>query len=369
MTAWEPQDSSSDETVPGLPPKVLDQLGDKIHDKSSDLKTIFSFSAWPGKKTLLVALVGGLVILIAIVAVLVGLMGQRTTEQKNVNGEYASSDLGRQEPLADGTLPGQRHLPPPRISVPLPQPEAESAERKNLITRKRAAGLLNKTFSEDIKKGKNHLKPYIAKAGLAMIDPIFTLSIDELTLLTPQERAYIAAYYDMFTQLGRNLGSKLNEDADLIYLSTAAERLSDQLNAQQSMKITKLLLCQNITGFGKYEESPNLVFSIHQLPLVQVYIEIANLKSEPGPDNQYVIRISKDIRLISQSMSGEEVVMQTAMSATEVSRSIRRDFYISQPLNPPRDLKSGDYLLEVRINDKVSGETATASVPLTVIND
>jgi len=358
MTVWEPPDSSSDETVPGLPPKVLDQLGDKIHDKNE-----MSPSAWAEKRILLMVLAAGAVILIAIIAVAIGLAGkQRVVDNVSV-------ELGKQEPLPGGALPGQLRLPPPRISVPFPQPETESAERRNLVERKRAVALLNKDFSGDIQKGKDHLRPYIAKAGLAMIDPIFTFSADELNLLTPRERAYVTAYYDMFTQLGRNLGSKLNENADLSYLSAAAERLSEQLNTEKSLKISKLVLCRDITGFGKYERFPDNSFNIHQLPLVHAYVEIANLKSEPGPNHQYVIRISKDIRLISQSMSGEEVVMQTAMSATEVSRSIQRDFYISQLLNPPRDLQSGDYLLEVRINDKVSGETATASVPLTVMNN
>jgi len=252
----------------------------------------------------------------------------------------------------------------PRISPP--SPSGVPATGSEVVSRKEALARIDPYLEDEINADNAGLRPYVAKAGLAIVDPVFGLKDADLQSLPAGERKLLETYRDTLNQLGRNLGSKGDRESDISYLENAMDDAAERLAERRPMEITKVVLCRGVNGFGKYEVFADNDFNVRHLPLVQVYTEIENLKHEVRPDGRFVYRLSEEIRLLRNTSSGDDVVMDATVSITDVTSSRKTDFYTSQYLRPPREVAAGEYRLEVIINDQVGGQKSRTSVPLRI---
>lgn len=258
----------------------------------------------------------------------------------------------------------------PRFDAPPAPPSVEAAlaDLSAFAAAKASLARLDETLAGEIETGAGGLRPYIAKASLSLIDPLYGLGDEDLKRLTPAERAPVALYRDVFSRLGRTLGTRDDRAADAAYLQSAGETLSNDLAASKDLGLPKLVLCRSVIGFSRYEAFTDAALKARHLPLIQAYVEIANPKAEVRDDGRHVYRLSEQIRLFRNSTPAAPI-MDTTVSLTEVTMGSKHDFFAAQYLRPSRAAEPGDYTIEVRVTDQVSGQVASAKAPLRIVAD
>lgn len=258
----------------------------------------------------------------------------------------------------------------PRFDAPPAPPSVEAAlaDLSAFAAAKGSLARLDETLAGEIETGAGGLRPYIAKASLSLIDPLYGLGDEELKRLTPAERAPVALYRDVFSRLGRTLGTRDDRAADAAYLQSAGETLSGDLAASKDLELPKLVLCRSVIGFSRYEAFTDQTLKARHLPLIQAYVEIANPKAEVRDDGRHVYRLSEQIRLFRNNTPSMPI-MDTTVSLTEVTMGSKHDFFAAQYLRPSRAAEPGDYTLEVRVTDQVSGQVVSAKAPLRIVAD
>lgn len=133
-----------------------------------------------------------------------------------------------------------------------------------------------------------------------------------------------------------------------------------------TLSIATATLCSKVTSFGRYEPLGRDSFSIDQPVRALVYVEVENFASKPGEGGQSAVELSQRLALFAENGSAE-VWSPGEQAVREVSRRARRDFYLVQHVDLPRNLSLGGYTLKVTVTDKVSGAQAEAVIPLRIV--
>lgn len=223
---------------------------------------------------------------------------------------------------------------------------------------------LDGMLASDISERRSGLRPFLAKASLCLIDENCRLQNEELAQLTPEDRAVVAEYQALFTELGRQL-SGADRGAHREALIASSRSLSAALLAQQPIEITHAAIVRQVAGFGSYETFPKNEFAVTELPRIFVYTEIDKQKSQPHTDGQQIVRLVQELSL--HKVGGKGIVpvwAEQPAQISDISRRARRDFFLVQELRLPRNLDAGDYELHVKVTDLADGGSATTQIPL-----
>ena len=159
-----------------------------------------------------------------------------------------------------------------------------------------------------------------------------------------------------------------NSNSARPWASTASTAL-DQLNLATKplrdaadLKLANSGFCRKVSGYGQYETFSTDQFKSNQPVLV--YCEIENFTptktSEDGIE-KFRTKISSSFWIKD---SAGNIVQETDYPAVaDYARNIRRDFFMHVPVQFA-DLQSGEYTLQLRVEDFGSGKTATLNQPL-----
>ena len=156
---------------------------------------------------------------------------------------------------------------------------------------------LDQMLTEDISGGRRGLRPYLAKAGLCLLDKDCRLADEDLAKLTKEERAVVEEYQALFSALGQQLGSG-DRTADRAALIASSQALSASLLAQQKITIANIALCKQVTGFGNYEAFPKNEYKLGELPRILVYTELDKFKSRKQEDGRFAVRLIQELSLV-----------------------------------------------------------------------
>lgn len=252
----------------------------------------------------------------------------------------------------------------PRFSVP-PAPSPESVQTSLLgdAAIYGALGRLDLALSAGTKEGD--VPAYLRKAGLALFDSRFGLADEELASLDVSLRKMVDAYRDFFVRLGRWSGTSLSAGE----LANAAEQFAERVIEERGLETKRVLLCRNVTGFGRYEPVLEEVLRSRHLPLAQVYVEFTGARPEIREDGRYVYRLAQSLRLKRVDRADEPALMDTTVSLTELSLSPRHDFFSAQYLRTEKPVPAGDYVVEIELTDQVSGARAFGKAWAKVVSD
>ena len=253
----------------------------------------------------------------------------------------------------------------PRVSVPVPTDAEVDASPVPPVGSDILAEL-DKKMTAEVSTGEGGLKPLIGKASLSLFDTKYGLTDEDLKGQNPDAKVLASIYQDMFKRMGEQLGKDGNVLADIDFLSAERGRLLESLEKWQDLQITKVVLCQRVSGFGRYEAFNRNEFARNATPLILVYAELVNFKTRAADDGRFVVRLKEELSITAASGDAKEVWKEHEVSVTDAASSRRHDFFIAQYLNLPKMLEPGTYNLQVKITDESDGTTSISSVPLTI---
>jgi len=187
-------------------------------------------------------------------------------------------------------------------------------------------------------------------------------------LLTPEDLATL-----------RDARDRLMGDRDArLRLAEAAGRTLDSIAPPAAITIMKSALCSRVNGFGSYTAFPTSAFLIGRPLRAIVYLELdgfgkrAARESDPGfisvGEPQHAVEITQTLGLY-QDQSGLLAWRSPARTSIEVTQSARRDFYLVQMIDLPRNLSIGRYRLKVTVTDKTTNASTETSFPIDIVAD
>lgn len=252
----------------------------------------------------------------------------------------------------------------PRFSIPpAPSPESVATSLWGDPAIYAVLGRLDLALDEGTKDGD--VPAYLRKAGLALFDPRFGVKNEELASLDASLRKVVSAYRDFFVRIGRWSGTSPSAGD----LADAAEQFAESVMEARGLEAKRVLLCRNVTGFGRYEPVVEESIRSRHLPLVQVYVEFTGARPEIREDGRYIYRLSQGLRLRRVNRAEEPALIDTAISLTELSLSPRHDFFSAQYLRPEKPVPPGDYVVEIELTDQVTGARAFGKAWAKVVAD
>ena len=253
----------------------------------------------------------------------------------------------------------------PRVSIPVPT-DAEIDVSPVPPIGSDLLAELDKKLTAEISTGEGGLKPLIGKASLSLLDSKYGLTAEDLKGQNPDAKVLASTYQDMFKRMGEQLGKDGNVLADIDFLAAEQGRLLGSLEDWQGLQIAKVVLCQRVSGFGRYEAFNGNEFAKGSTPLILVYAELVNFKTRAEDDGRFVVRLKEELSIDTAEGESKEVWKEHEVSVTDAASSRRRDFFIAQYLNLPKTIEPGKYNLQVKITDESDGKIAVSVVPLTI---
>jgi len=253
----------------------------------------------------------------------------------------------------------------PRVSIPVPTDAEVDASPVPPIGGDLFAEL-DKKLTAEIGTGEGGLKPLIGKASLSVLDSKYGLTDEDLKGQNPDAKVLASTYQDMFKRMGEQLGKDGNVLTDIDFLAAEPGRLLANLESWQSLQISKVVLCQRVSGFGRYEAFNGNEFAKGSPPLILVYAELVNFKTRAEDDGRFLVKLKEELSINDTSGESKEVWKEHEVSVTDAASSHRRDFFIAQYLNLPKTIEPGTYNLQVKITDESDGKIALSVIPLTI---
>ncbi|HYF14211.1 MAG TPA: hypothetical protein VD971_03965 [Phycisphaerales bacterium] len=231
---------------------------------------------------------------------------------------------------------------------------------------KRMAGLL----AERDQNGKPVLTDFAAMLPLETMRPGAVAAINDpssplFAELTEQERKTLS------DARARLLASPNGASEDFLVSLRGAQGAG--------VRIARSVLCTRVEGFGRFDPYPAATFVAGQPTRAIVYVEVEGFEARPAResdpvqrtiplDEQVAVDLSQELALFHDP-DGLLAWRRPHQGVVEVSRSKRRDFYLTQMIELPRTLSIGRYNLKVTVLDRTSGSQAQAIIPIEVVAD
>lgn len=206
------------------------------------------------------------------------------------------------------------------------------------------------------------LREYLLDAATLMIDPTRRISPDDMYDLNSRERKLLNSMQGFFIELGKQL--EITRDPETIIDSV--NKLARGIGSKDQIEIPNFKLCTAVQSYGNYDEIKSTTFIRGKPHEVITYIEVANFVPLAVNDGRYKTVLTQESELYTES-DGTIVFRQSAVTADDSCRNIRRDFFLVRHLTLPANLSVGSYYLKVRVKDETTQQQAEAIIPITIV--
>ncbi len=125
-------------------------------------------------------------------------------------------------------------------------------------------------------------------------------------------------------------------------------------------------LCSRVYSYGRFDPMGTDLFVAGKPIRALVYVEVDGFTNKDAGDGMKQVELSQSLTLYHDA-DGLEMWSRAAKSVSETSRNPRRDFFLVQEVELPRNLSVGKYSLKVRVEDKATGAQAEATIPISVV--
>lgn len=157
-----------------------------------------------------------------------------------------------------------------------------------------------------------------------------------------------------------------NEDSQQRLTNTTGQlRSAARLLAPlTSLQISRFEICSRVRSFGRIDPFQFNEFIPGQRILL--YAEVENVASELTADGSHRTKFEAQLTLFEE---GDTEARETVKlpDITDEASSERSDYYQSFELNLPSHLQSGEYLIRLRLRDRISGRTAESFAAFRVV--
>ncbi len=143
----------------------------------------------------------------------------------------------------------------------------------------------------------------------------------------------------------------------------AAEQALEAAWEAAPLSFRKILYASDVVGYGAYTERTDTKFKVGDQLLI--YAEPVGYGYKPNADGTNVLGYRADVRI--ETAEGELVLEQNDAAAAEItSHAKNREFFLTFSLNLT-GAPAGDYVLEYVVHDVASDESATISLPFSIV--
>jgi hypothetical protein len=187
-------------------------------------------------------------------------------------------------------------------------------------------------------------------------------ALDAIPGIPPAEQEF---WQQMFWSLSQYRNSDAVPDRTERITQTVSQLRAALQRLQETAKLQlrNVSFCRRINGYGNYERFENDVFKPGDPVLV--YAEIENFRSEPTTSGQYRTILRSVLQIVPEA-GGESVDKVTLRPVEDVCRSPRRDYFNSYEFTIPNNISPGRYVLDISVEDRLSGKSTTQSVAFVV---
>ncbi len=161
----------------------------------------------------------------------------------------------------------------------------------------------------------------------------------------------MASYFDE-----EMLPNRSDRAAQTVTRLASAQRALDPL---VPLEIRNLQFCRHIDGFGNYETFGVNEFTAGQQLLL--YTEVQHFLSESDPSGVYRTLLESEIEIYSEGATRELIDRTVFPSTEDLCRTRRSDYFHSYRIDLPGALQPGTYVLELTVEDRLAGKSATES--------
>ncbi|MBN2374780.1 MAG: hypothetical protein JXD22_00150 [Sedimentisphaerales bacterium] len=137
-------------------------------------------------------------------------------------------------------------------------------------------------------------------------------------------------------------------------LKTITE-LGSTIADKADLAIVDFKICDQVLGFGQYQETAPHLLSISQEREIQIYCEVQNYKSIQNSQGNFYTDLHAEVSLFDENY--QILARLSADVPDKPTAKPRRDFFLSGPLRIPA-LSPGKYQITIRMTDKAAQKIA-----------
>lgn len=188
-----------------------------------------------------------------------------------------------------------------------------------------------------------------------------TMATDDANLVSLEIRELMRAFFEVAVAIRNTMRNPLDGgEVALTYIDDLRTRLADRSDPS----IDSIALCSRVTTFGVYEEMTASDFIAGRPTQTIVYSEIGGLHAELLDGGHFQTKLATSLEILTND--GKHMWDREEPEITDRCRRRRTDFFVAQRITLPGTLPAGDYVLKVRVEDRISGRTNEALHPFTV---
>ncbi len=176
--------------------------------------------------------------------------------------------------------------------------------------------------------------------------------------------------------LARDMAARQRQDPALFNdperLWKAMTEVAQPITQAKDVRISTAELCTRVDGFGQYEPVKDraLLAGVPHSIIVYAEVDGYNLRKTAEADGEpYTVDMGQAVEVWQDA---DRPTLQRRWSETsikDVSRRIRRDFYITSVIELPPNLSVGAYNLKIIVKDRLRNAQAEKTIPFTIIAD
>lgn len=152
-------------------------------------------------------------------------------------------------------------------------------------------------------------------------------------------------------------------DERLAETLTYVQKAMDSLRVQSALRLSNLVLCTAVDGFGSYTEVKKYEFRPDQPVLL--YVEVDNFTAtELSQGGSYETELAGSYEILDGD--GRRVADQRLPLDKQSCRNRRRDYYLAYQIYMPKTVDKGSYTLQLTIHDVQGGKFSQSSIPLQI---
>ncbi len=282
------------------------------------------------------------------------------TDPPNANqATEISVNGGPSKAVTNDALPAARNLPkPPRWEAQFrPKSQAPS-------TAPVAPASLSQEFARRIQRDPRDMGLHLDYQLARFVNGEPVPDVSALAALPQEDRELLTVLLDGLSDFRAGI------TAEKPLLSAKVQplvELAERVGGQSELAFSNFALCTKVKQFGVYERLDAARFPSGEPHPVVLYCELANFASQLNSADLWETKLRYEVMLYTDSDRSLQVWQQPASPLIDQCRSRRRDFFIAQIVELPKDLMIGAYLLKVSIVDLNANRIAEATTPLQVV--
>ena len=242
----------------------------------------------------------------------------------------------------------------PPSMVPVEQSAAANTANHPLEVEPGQVAITAERFLEHLKSLAEEAKDFATEWQLRLAQLALNREAEDSEVssnLSPDAKRILAALVRLGAAARRVAGDPLLPgDEALQQLEELRRVLADRADPT----VSTIALCRKVVTFGVYDELSDDDFVAGRTAPAIVYSEIRSLRSEKVADDQY--RTVLATRLEVLTAMGDSVWEHEEPEIVDLCRRPRTDFFIAQRIALPPTLPTGEYVLKVLVEDKLSGK-------------